>query len=100
MSVHQLRKDTRIAYGARCVWWDSIQNVGTITARNGATLPCCPHCRGMLFEMPNEQEWFAGVDKYEGAGHPGYRAFAEWMRGKCFPDINAAKRAYEAEQPA
>lgn len=107
-------KDTRIAYGACCTWWDDIHKVGTIPAQRvlrkrfggtvtipseAAGLPCCPHCRGMLFEMENEAAWFASVDKYESEGHPGYRRFAEWMRGKCFPSIEAAQAAYALDKP-
>lgn len=85
--------DTRIAYGARCTWWDSIQKVGE---RDG--LPCCPHCRNVLFEMPSEQQWYSGVDLHEAAGHPGYRAMIEWARGKCFPNLSAVQEAYAKEQ--
>jgi hypothetical protein len=100
MMPDEFRKDTRIAYGSNCPWWDSIYNVGHINASNGATLPCCPHCRGMLFEMQSEQQWFAGVDKYEADGHPGYRALIEWSRGKCFSTFEAARHAYDAEKLA
>lgn len=73
-------KDERIAYGARCSWWDSIDKVGV---RDG--LPCCPHCKGMLFEVPTEAAWFSGVDAYaKQPGNSGYRTFIEWGRGKCF----------------
>ena len=107
--------DTRIAYGVGCTWWDSIHKVGEtrsgrMTVARGAggpmtevpdvRLPCCPFCGSMLFEVPDEQTWFAGVDRYEADGHPGYRKQIEWMRGKCFKDMAAAKAAYVAkEQP-
>lgn len=89
--------DTRIAYGSRCTWWDGIEKVETIEAGSGHRLPCCPHCRGMLFEIPTPEMWWDGVVKYEAAGHAGYRAFMEWAKGKCFPNIKAAKAAYEAK---
>ena len=82
--------DTRIAYGARCTWWDGIRQIGK---RDG--LPCCPHCRNVLFEMENEGQWFSGVDRHEANGHPGYRAMVEWARGKCFKNYNELKKAYE-----
>lgn len=91
--------DTRIAYGARCTWWDSIRKVGkTSPGQSGMSIPCCPHCRGVLFEVDNEGKWFASVDKYEADGHPGYRAMMEWARGKCFKDMVTLKRAYD-DQP-
>lgn len=91
------RKDTRIAYGAHCVWWDSIHKVGSRPFRtlyDNDSMPCCPHCKNMLFEMPHEDVWWEGVDRYEADGHPGYRAFQEWLRGKCFPTLEAAQKAY------
>jgi hypothetical protein len=64
------------------------------------TLPCCPHCKNMLFEMSNENIWWEGVDKYEARGHPGYRTMIEWSRGKCFPTHEAMHKAYaERETP-
>lgn len=83
-------KDTRIPYGARCTWWDGIDKIG----RRDGRLPCCPHCRNMLFEVPDEKTWFEGVDRYEASGNPGYRAMIEWSRGKCFPNLDALKAAY------
>ncbi len=92
--------DTRIIYGAArfCFWWDGIDKIGRRPSAPGThALPCCPHCGGMLFEMPNEQAWFSGVDRYEAAGHPGYRAFVEWQRGRHFRSIDEAREMYERE---
>lgn len=74
--------DGRIAYGATCSWWDSIDKVAS---RDGTStgLPCCPHCRGVLMEVPTEAEWWAGARQHE-AKDAGYVAFLEWLRGKCF----------------
>ena len=86
--------DQRIVHGF-CTWWDSIQKAG----RKG-NLPACPHCGSVLFEMANEVEWFKGVDRYEREGHPGYRKFVEWLRGKCFKNYDIAMEAYnKAIQP-
>lgn len=94
--------DERIAYGAHCAWWDSIDKVGARPFRtpgDTGTMPCCPHCQNMLFEMPNEKTWWEGVDQHEKNGNPGYRAFIEWMRGKCFPGGHLeAQRVYAAER--
>lgn len=75
------------------MWWDSIDKAGS---RDGTTtgLPCCPRCGGVLFEVPNEKEWWAGVDQHQKNGNPGYRAFIEWLRGKCFADMETAKNEY------
>lgn len=92
-------EDTRITYGAQCVWWGGIEDIGKTKPREpgGISLPCCPKCGGMLFELPSPKEWWDGVEKYEANGHPGYRAFIEWRKGKCFPTQEAAKAAYEAK---
>ena len=89
--------DPRIVYGTRCVWWDSIAKVGR-TEGGRHPLPCCPRCGGALFEVPSEADWWAGVDRHEKAGNPGYRAFVEWLRGKCFPKYEDARFVYEAKR--
>lgn len=90
--------DKRIAYGARCVWWDSIYKVAAkrVPGGSGHGLPCCPKCGGVLMEVPDEEKWTRGMDEYEADGHPGYRAMMEWGRGKCFPTMTALKAAYDA----
>lgn len=93
--------DNRIAYGARCTWWDGIRKVGKMSpGPSGHSLPCCPHCGGVLFELENEGQWLAGADRYENDGHPGYRAMIEWARGKCFKNMDELKTAYEARTVA
>ncbi len=88
-----------IVYGAsHCVWWDSIDKAGGIPIEGCPPLPCCPHCGGVLFQQ-EESAWWKGVDRYEVEGHPGYRKFVEWWRGKCFPTYEAARAAYAARAP-
>lgn len=70
---------TMIAYGAWCTWWDSKANVGIIVT-DGHRLPCCPHCRQMLFEMDQEQ-WVDKLDQFD-REHKGYREFVAWLRGR------------------
>ena len=87
-----------IVSGARCTWWDTIDKAGKMPGPVGThTMPCCPNCKSPLFQ--NEPaEWWRAVDQYEASGHfPGYRAFVEWMQGRCFPNLDAAKAAYTAE---
>jgi hypothetical protein len=92
------RADSRIVCGARCTWWGSIYEVGHRGTDGGHKLPCCPHCGNMLFEYPNETEWFRAVDQYESQGHPGYRAMVEWSRGRCFKNFGAQVLAFARKE--
>lgn len=89
-------KDERIAYGANCTWWGKIADVGKRHLRDAGTIPCCPHCNRMLFEVPNAEKWWATVDRHA-AAKPGYREFVEWLEGRCFANILAALNAYTHE---
>lgn len=84
--------DTRVVHGARCTWWDGIEKVAS---RDG--IPCCPHCKNVLFEFPTPEAWWSRVADFEGQGHAGYRTFVEWLKGKCFPGMKEALAAYEAK---
>jgi hypothetical protein len=90
------QKDTRIVYGASCLWWDSIDKVGKRDIANGVSLPCCPHCRGVLYEIPDSQSWWSAVDKHD-ATHSGYRGLIEWARGRCFKTVQQATAVYKSE---
>lgn len=83
--------DTRVVFGVRCAWWDTIDKV----AKTDRNLPCCPHCGSVLLEVPDLNTWWAGVDLHESEGHPAYRAFIEWLRGRCYPNLIAAKMAFD-----
>lgn len=113
--------DSRIVYGARCLWWDSIDKVGkTPPFRRGQLLPpltkggparyandgtgplspglpCCPHCKGLLFEATDLAAWMASAPAFEAAGHPGYVEMLKWSRGRCFKTAAEQKAAYKAE---
>lgn len=84
-------RDRRVVYGARCSWWGSINEVSTLPSG----MSCCPSCRGVLFEYDNEEEWWEGVDQYEAEGNPGYRAFIEWLRGRCRPSVGEARAEFD-----
>jgi hypothetical protein len=105
------RQDTRYCYGANCTWCGPIQDVGTFGG--GHHLPCCPHCKGMLFELPNAGYWWDDIDLYEKGRsprpsatgelegvtpRPGYRAMWEWQvqQKTCFRDMAALVAAYKA----
>jgi hypothetical protein len=92
-----MSNDPRIAYGAQCSWWDSIDKVGHTDRMSGPhTLPCCPKCGGMLFEVDSIQQWWTQVDQYD-KGHSGYREFVEWLRGKCFKSWKLGAKWYIEE---
>lgn len=81
-----------IAYGARCVWWDSVNETKTLQGPTGHGIPCCPHCSGVLFQM-DEIEWNMSIEEYENT-HKGYRDFTNWRRGKCHQSLKDAAREY------
>lgn len=102
--------DPRIVYGAGCSWWESISKIATKSVKiagddEAMELPCCPHCKGVLFEVASEEVWWANVAAHiERSGETFYREFIEWVRGKCFPSTrqgsgaDAARAAFEAER--
>lgn len=93
--AHSQRKDTRIAYGATCLWWDTIDKVGTNGKGPIGGLPCCPICKGVLFEVSSMQEWDAGITKYAiKNSDTTYPAFMQWLRGKCRPRYDEAREEY------
>lgn len=82
----------RIVYGATCAWWDGIDKV----AKHSSGLPCCPHCKGVLYET-NEASWWQGVDRHQvEINDPHYRAYVEWSRGQCFPNYRESRAAFDA----
>lgn len=84
--------DTRIALGAQCTWWDSIDKAAKLS--NG--LPCCPFCSRVLFEYPNEAAWWKDVKNYsEKEDDPDYPDFVEWLRGRdCITDWKKAREIF------
>lgn len=81
----------RIVYGASCTWWDAITAL-----KPTGNLPVCPYCHSNLFEVDNAKTWWADARAHEAAGNPGYCAYVEWLRGRCFPDHEIARAAYDA----
>ncbi len=83
--------DRRVVYGATCAWWDYIDKVA-VTEEG---LPCCPHCKGVLFEM-DRGEWEEGVEKHTKAtNNPGYPVFITWLKGKCFRNWTEAFETFK-----
>lgn len=91
--------DTRVAYGARCFWWDDVQNAGTTHTKGG--LPCCPSCRSVLYEAPSEEVFLAGAQQWMQLSSPydrkGYLDLLKWSKGKCFPSREHAAYIYLME---
>lgn len=99
-----------LPYGARCTWWDSMDKVGTLptepmeltrgdgskTTIGGYPIPCCPICHGVLFQVASLEEWNQNVARFSlEKRDPGYVAFIDWLRGRCFPDFKKARFAYD-----
>lgn len=83
-------KDKRVVYGF-CTWWGSIYEAGN------KGIPCCPYCNSNLMEYPSIEAWNKDVEKHEVNGHPGYIAFIQWLRGKCFKNHKIAAQEYFKE---
>lgn len=104
--------DTQVVYGATCMWWDSIDKASQREPRPASGrfgipagtpmtgLPCCPHCKGPLFEVDSETVWWRDVDRFEAEGNADYRKFVTWLRGRCFPTQQEALDAFAAEEPS
>ncbi len=94
--VEKESEDSRIVCGAsNCVWWDHISNASRVKSL-GRDMMSCPHCGNVsLMSFKNEKEWWAVVDKRASTVTEDYRAFIEWIRGKCYPSIAVAKKAWE-----
>ena len=88
--------DRRVVCGATCCWWDFASRMATkSTARGKPPLPCCPHCRGVLFEVDSIETWTEGVERYAAENDdPAYPVFMHWLRGRCFPHIDQARAAW------
>jgi hypothetical protein len=81
--------DTRVVYGARCSWWDSIDKAVRIP---GSGIPRCPHCHGVLYEM-SAADWATSVRRYVSV-QPDYVEFIAWCRGRCMPSFHEALATY------
>ena len=74
----------RIGFGAACCWWDEIEAAApTVTG-----IPCCPHCGGVLYELESDSWWLFARKHAEEAKDSRYLAFVEWIRGRCFPNVD------------
>jgi hypothetical protein len=89
---------TLVVYSARCSWWDDIRNAGNLPVAEGHPLPCCPHCRSVLFQV-EVKEWNLGVADFQKvSGDEHYTDFINWLRGRCFPGPNGLADARQKYQ--
>src|SRR5215831_19129926 len=85
--------DRRFCYGANCTWFGPIQDVGSTDYKvkpkeehfppslSDTSMPCCPCCGGMLFELEEETAFWNALTTFEAGTytntpsakpHPGY----------------------------
>ena len=80
-----------IVYGMGCAWWDSIEQTARTT--EGGSLPCCPFCHSVLFQM-DDKEWEIAYSAHKNDRVADYSHFMRWLRGKCFKTIDYAIDQY------
>lgn len=100
-------------YSAMCSWHGPISAVGktkptpprtafvgkTPIDVGGVSLPCCPFCGSMLFQVNSELEWQTGAKNHEALGHTHYVSFLDWTRtqSRCWPSLRVAALDFEKE---
>jgi len=80
-------------YAALCSWNGHISQIGLAGEHR---LPCCPHCRSMLFQI-DEDRWQSGAREHEEKGHTHYVEFMSWCstNGKCWRSLEEAALHFE-----
>lgn len=123
----QPEQDSRFCYGANCTWFGPITDVGSTgkyKVKDKAehfppfpgsadavdiSLPCCPCCGGMLFELPQESEFWLALQMFEAGTyqtqaeqpaarpHPGYEAMWKWQQEQktCFATAQELAAAFK-----
>ena len=75
------KADTKYVYGAKCLWHGSIHEVGTLDSSpyvGTKGLPCCPKCKGVLYQKESKEEWDTDVKVFMMI-HPTYTHYKEWV---------------------
>jgi hypothetical protein len=91
-------------YRPGCTWWGDHTAAGQRTLRAykkfpGGNAPCCPNCKQLLHLSGHDhaQSWMESALQYEIDGNSGFHHFMLWLNEKCFPDVMAARDAYEQD---
>jgi hypothetical protein len=85
--------DKRYVYSAGCTFHGPIDQIGT-KGPPGMSLPCCPSCQSMLFEMETEKQWHEQIAAHAAKKQdPNYAAFMKWFGAlrPCRPFRNQAQ---------
>lgn len=95
-------------YSANCSWHGPIAEVGKTTARRepliikgikvpDMSLPCCPFCGSVLFQVDSVATWNNGALEHERKGHANYVEFLNWTRqqSRCWPSLRDASKTFE-----
>lgn len=87
---------TKVVCGTKCTWWDTIDKVGRTEGK--ISLPCCPHCKGMLIFYPDEDAWWDAVSNAQerwGKSLDEHKEMILWGRGHCFPNQRVLQNAWD-----
>ena len=76
-------------YSARCAWSGPISKVGK--TKGEQSIPCCPHCGSVLFQM-DEKKWWSDAESWDKQRHANYVEFWKWSEAqpRCWPTVEEA----------
>lgn len=96
-----------VVFGARCTWWDTLDQAGDLPLGDGACescgkrhqfgIPpactrgdrrarrCCPYCRGPIEIVKRPSRWWDGVEAFP---------VLQFARGRCYPTMEALEAAH------
>jgi hypothetical protein len=77
---------SQYVYGAVCTWHGPIEET-TLIGRPGIEIPGCPHCGGVLYQLPDRVVWEGGLKRFaaQNPDVPHYERFIASLNSPCRP---------------
>jgi hypothetical protein len=85
-----------MVYSAHCTWCAPISKASKLESG----IPCCPHCKSVLFQM-ERADWDKGVVGFIASnGDHAYPSYLEWVAttDRCYRTYKEARAAFNAGQ--